>query len=152
MQLQVTKTYGHSEGLSVVFRQHRADSHCRLLHGYALRVKLTIEAQRLDARHWVFDFGGLKPVKAWLHDNFDHTLLVAEDDPERDQLCALAGLGLADVTVVPAIGCEAFCTMVADFAGPLIKQESDGRAWLAAVEVAEHDGNSAVAKFNRGMW
>ena len=30
---------------------------------------------------WVMDFGGLKPIKAWLEDLFDHTLLINEDDP-----------------------------------------------------------------------
>ena len=28
-----TKTYGHDLGLSAAFRQWRAESHCRLIHG-----------------------------------------------------------------------------------------------------------------------
>ena len=31
-----SKTYGHEIGLSAAFRQWRAQSHCRLIHGYAL--------------------------------------------------------------------------------------------------------------------
>ncbi len=35
-----TKMYDHNEGLSCCFRQWRAtDSHCRLIHGYALAFK-----------------------------------------------------------------------------------------------------------------
>lgn len=30
---QSTKTYGHDRGFSCAFRQWRADSHCRLIHG-----------------------------------------------------------------------------------------------------------------------
>lgn len=33
-----TKTYGHNIGLSAVFRQPHADSHCRFLHGYSLQL------------------------------------------------------------------------------------------------------------------
>ena len=39
-----TKTYGHEVGLSCAFRQHKADSHCAKLHGYALSVKVEFEA------------------------------------------------------------------------------------------------------------
>src|SRR5918993_5827328 len=78
-----TKTYDHTEGLSCCFRQWRAShSHCRLVHGYALAFKFVFATFELDERNWCFDFGGLKPVKAWLKDLFDHTMLVAQDDPE----------------------------------------------------------------------
>ena len=29
------------------------------------------------------DFGGLKELKQFLEDSFDHTIVVAEDDPKR---------------------------------------------------------------------
>lgn len=45
-----TKTYGHEIGLSAAFRQWRAESHCRFVHGYALAVKFVFEAGELDAR------------------------------------------------------------------------------------------------------
>ena len=53
-----TKTYGHEMGFSCAFRQHRADSHCRLVHGYALAFHFEFEATELDVRNWVVDFGG----------------------------------------------------------------------------------------------
>ena len=64
-------------------------SHCKLLHGYALAFKFVFATRELDARNWCYDFGGLKPVRAWLHETFDHTTLVAEDDPERPAFEAL---------------------------------------------------------------
>lgn len=81
-----TKEYGHEIGLSACFRQWRAESHCRLLHGYALAVKFTFGAQEVDVRNWVVDFGSMKSLKQMLQDTFDHTLLVAEDDPKLEVL------------------------------------------------------------------
>lgn len=79
---QSTKTYGTDRGLSCCFRQWKAThSHCSTLHGYSLGFKFIWESETLDTRNWVFDFGGMKPIKNWLDYMFDHTILVAEDDP-----------------------------------------------------------------------
>lgn len=140
-----TKTYDHNEGLSCTFRQWRAgQSHCRLLHGYALAFKFVFVARELDDRHWCFDFGGLKPVRQWLHEMFDHTLLVAADDPERDRLEELGRLGLADVRILPAVGCEATARLVYARVNDMVQTSSGGRVWLESVEVREHGGNSAL--------
>lgn len=140
-----TKTYGHSEGLSCCFRQWRAThSHCRLLHGYALSFRLTFASSELDERNWCFDFGGLKPIKAWLHEMFDHTLLAAEDDPELPEFRHLAERGMVVLRVLPAVGCEAVARYVYDHVARFVGGESGGRVWLAEVEVREHDGNSAI--------
>jgi 6-pyruvoyltetrahydropterin/6-carboxytetrahydropterin synthase len=114
MTYQVTKTFGHELGLSCVFRQHKANSHCKYLHGYALAFELVFEAETLDARNWVIDFGSLKEIKEWLIDMFDHTLLVAADDPMYKELMRLADSGIADIEVVDKIGCEAFAKLVYD--------------------------------------
>jgi 6-pyruvoyltetrahydropterin/6-carboxytetrahydropterin synthase len=141
-----TKTYGHNIGLSCCFRQWRAESHCSLLHGYAIAVRLEFEADELDARNWVVDFGGLKEVKAELQSFFDHKLLVAEDDPQKDFLCSLAGMGLADVVVIPAVGCEAFAKFIFDRVNLWLLHQDDvhGRVRLSSVEVREHGANSAI--------
>lgn len=142
-----SKTWGHDVGLSCAFRQWRAESHCRLLHGYALAVSLRFDADRLDHRNWVVDFGGLKPIKGWLCETFDHKLLVAQDDPERDVLQGLHDAGLADVLVVPATGCEAFARLIFDHVTAWLRQEDpEGRVRLAEVEVREHGANSATAR------
>lgn len=139
-----TKYYDHSEGLSACFRQHGAKSHCNMLHGYALAIKLTFEADTLDANSWVVDFGSLKPIKAWLKETFDHKLLVAHDDPMKDELCSLSGLGLADVLVVPATGCEAFAEMVYFYVLQWLKKTYPEGIRLRSVEVREHGANSAI--------
>ena len=141
---RVIKTYDHAQGLSCCFRQFQAtSSHCRFLHGYALAFRFTFVCATLDDRGWCIDFGGLKPLRAWLHEMFDHTTLVAEDDPELPRFRALAQAGLAQLRVVPATGCEAFAALAHGWAAGFVAGETGGRVLLEGVEVAEHAGNAA---------
>ena len=140
-----TKTYDHNEGLSCAFRQWRAThSHCRLIHGYALAVKFTFGAKKLDDRNWVQDFGGLKEIKKWLKHMFDHTLVVAEDDPEIERFRELEKNDIVDLRIIPAVGCEKFAEFIYNYVAKIIKDESQGRVWLDSVEVREHGANSAI--------
>ena len=92
-----TKTYGTDRGLSCCFRQWRAThSHCSTLHGYSIGIKLVFESETLDDRNWVFDFGGLKQFKDWSEYMFDHTLIVAEDDPHMDFFKAMSEIRSLD--------------------------------------------------------
>ena len=63
-----TKTYRQIG--PVAYRQWRADSHCNLIHGYALSFHFEFECDTLDARNWCMDFGGLKDLKFKLEDWF----------------------------------------------------------------------------------
>lgn len=145
MTWRSTKTYGHDEGLSACFRQWRAThSHCRLLHGYALAFRFTFEAEELDARNWVMDFGGLKPLREWLKETFDHKLVVAADDPKLLTFMALQSEGLADVAVLNGgVGCERF----AELAGVWVTKwlaEQNSPVRCVEVECMEHGANSAI--------
>jgi 6-pyruvoyltetrahydropterin/6-carboxytetrahydropterin synthase len=140
-----TKTYDHNEGLSCCFRQWRADhSHCRLLHGYALAFRFVFATHELDKNNWCLDFGGLKGLRAWLHEMFDHTTVVASDDPHLETFEALARDDLIDLRVLPAVGCEATATFVFDYVDRYISEMTQGRVWVETVEVREHGGNSAI--------
>jgi len=142
---RVVKTYGHDEGLSACFRQWQAgQSHCRYLHGYALAFSFTFATERLDERGWCIDFGSLKPLRAWLHDMFDHTTLVAADDPELPTLQAIATQGLIQLRVVPAVGCEAFAALAHAWAQDYANAQTGGRVRVAMVAVSEHAGNTAT--------
>ena len=140
-----TKTYGHEIGLSAVFRQWRANSHCNQLHGYALAFRFVFEATELDDRNWVVDFGGLKGLKLALQHNFDHKTVVAEDDPKRAEIESLRDLGIADVVVVPAVGCEKFAELAANLATEELKALGLAeRVRVVEVECSEHGANSAI--------
>lgn len=145
MKYQITKTYGHNLGLSACFRQHRTDTHCKFLHGYALSFKLTFEAETLDERHWVVGFGDLKPVKQFLEDTFDHKTLVAHDDPDIELFKQTNDWGLIDMAVVPGVGCESFAKLVYNkVASILLETCPTNGAKLVSVECREHEGNSAI--------
>ena len=141
-----TKTFGHDIGLSAAFRQWRAkDSHCRFIHGYALSVRLEFEADTLDERNWVVDFGGLKGFRKDLEATFDHKLIVAADDPERARLMHLAKYDLADVVVLENTGCEAFARHVFTLAEIWLEEQNlTPRVRIRSVEVCEHGANSAI--------
>jgi 6-pyruvoyltetrahydropterin/6-carboxytetrahydropterin synthase len=131
---------------SVAYRQWRADSHCNQIHGYSMSFYFEFGSNELDVRNWVVDFGGLKPLKELLEDWFDHTLLVAVDDPHRDMLLALGKAGVAKITEVEATGCEALSDYLyryinSDFLKSL---GYDGRVWCTRVEIRETQTNMAM--------
>ena len=140
------KTYTHATGHSCAFRQWRADSHCNLIHGYSLQFEFTFGCDELDERNWAVDFGGLKPLKEWLKHMFDHTYLVARDDPEMETVQMLNDKGLIDMRVVDATGCERFAEMAFDEANEIVKVISNGRCWVQQVTVKEHDASSATCE------
>ena len=140
-----TKTYDHNLGLSAVFRQPKADhSHCHLLHGYSLKFKFKFASTQLDDKNWVVDFGGLKELKAWLQDNFDHKVIVDSNDPEIDTLYKLEQKGLAEIRVFDGVGTEKFAYHAWKFADNLVRDMSMNRCWCVEVECAEHSANSAI--------
>ena len=140
-----TKTYDHNLGLSAVFRQPKADhSHCHLLHGYSLKFKFKFASTQLDDKNWVVDFGGLKELKAWLQDNFDHKVIVDSNDPEMDTLYKLEQKGLAEIRVFDGVGTEKFAYHAWKFADNLVRDMSMNRCWCIEAECAEHDANSAI--------
>lgn len=133
----------------VAYRQWRADSHCNLIHGYSLSFKFVFEADDLDARNWVMDFGGLRDLKAKLEGAFDHRLLVAEDDPDLDWYREAEERGIAKLTVLPALGCEALATLVWNITDIWLQDAGQApRVRCRSVEVMEHGANSAI--FERG--
>lgn len=141
----VTKHYPHSLGLSVAFRQHMAKSHCQYLHGYALA--FTFEFAAMDLKEgWVIDFGGLKPLKEWLVETFDHKLAVAVSDSKlRDLIDQTFGFrDIVEPMFFRSVGMEAFARLAFDQARELLQTGGHApRVQLAKVTVAEHDGNSA---------
>ena len=141
------------DGFSTVFRQWRAETtHCRFVHGYGISFKVWFEGE-LDERNWVWDFGGMKRAKgqidgmspkAWMDHMFDHTMIIAEDDPWLDAFKQMDTAGVAQIRVVPATGAEKFAEYIFNKLNPFIKEETDGRVRVTQVEFREHGKNSAI--------
>jgi len=139
-----TKTYGHNIGLSACFRQPNAHSHCKFLHGYSLQFKFTFGCDSLDERNWVVDFGGLKPLKAWLENTFDHKVVLDKEDPHMDAFVELQSKGLAELTLLNGVGVEKFAEHAFNFADKLVKEMTNNRCYVVSCECAEHGANSAI--------
>ena len=130
---------------STAFRQWKAYSHCKFIHGYRLQCKLWFSADELDDRNWVFDFGDCKDIKTALEDQFDHTTCVAADDPELHSFQHLADRGLIQLRIMQdGVGVERAAEWVYNKASEIVKDKTQGRVTVAKVEVWEHEGNSAV--------
>ena len=142
------KKYGHERGLSAAFRQWRADSHCKFMHGYSLEFEFVFGANELDGNNWVVDFGGLKELELWLRNNFDHKTLVAEDDPMLTELELLHQNGVIDMVRVAGTGCEMFAKMAMEYSSELINSIYGSRCWVESVTVREHGANSAKCQKN----
>ena len=141
-----SKKYGHERGLSAAFRQWKADSHCKYMHGYSLEFEFEFGAAQLNEKNWVVDFGGLKELESWLRNNFDHKTLVASDDPELSTFQELNERGIIDMVLVESTGAEMFAKMAMDFSSNLIKSQYGDRCWVESVTVREHGANSACCK------
>ena len=144
-----TKTY--NQGFPVAYRQWRADSHCNIIHGYALSFHFEFESDDLDVRNWVMDFGGLKPLKQLLEDWFDHTMLLALDDPNYDDIKKLGELGLAKITEVEKTGCEGIADYLYEYINTIFLKDygEQDRIWCCKVEVRETDSNMSYRQGHR---
>lgn len=139
-----TKTYGPERGFSVAYRQWRADSHCKLLHGYALGFHFEFESETVDVRNWVVDFGSLRTLKDKLDEWFDHTVLVAQDDPELETFKMLHEKKLCRMVVVERTGCEGLSKFLWDYLTDIwLPDNGYAGVIVKRVEVRETPANSA---------
>ena len=146
------------DNFSVALRQHKAQhSHCKLMHGYALKFKVWFASntpfdanEGLDDMNWIVDYGGFKdqPVgnglKSWLNDKFDHTMLIEKDDPYLDLFQTMAMEGLCNLVVMDKMGAESCAKMVFDHFNDVLSKTDGGRCKVIKVECFENDKNSSI--------
>jgi 6-pyruvoyltetrahydropterin/6-carboxytetrahydropterin synthase len=154
MEQQTTKFRSKKlfDGYSACFRQWKADdTHCKFLHGYAISFEVEFEGE-LDARNWVFDFGGMRRAKHhikgfspkdyfdWL---FDHTVIISKDDPFKDDFNQLDLKGVIQLRVLDFVGCERFAEHLYIEINKFLEVETEGRVQAIKVTVFENQKNSA---------
>jgi 6-pyruvoyltetrahydropterin/6-carboxytetrahydropterin synthase len=149
-KFQSTKLF---DGFSTVFRQWRAEgTHCKFLHGYGVSFKVWFEGE-LDEKNWVWDFGGMKRAKgnidgknpkAWMDYMFDHTTIVATDDPGIGGFRTMNDLGIIQLRELEAVGAEQFAKYVFEKLNTFVQEETSGRVSVVRVEFMEHAKNTAI--------
>lgn len=128
-------------GFSTCFRQNKAKSHCRQLHGYALEFKFEFECHLLDENNWGMDFGNFADVKHMLTELFDHTTVIALDDPHYTTFVHLDEFGVIKLKPLSSVGCEAFAKHVYNLTSHLM---DTSRVKLRSVTCIENKNNSAT--------
>ena len=132
---------------SVAFRQPRANSHCRHVHGYKLYAKLWFGCNELDENNWVVDFGGLKQLKRKLQDKYDHSLCIDLNDPLLSHFKKLnENDGCRLVVMKKGTGIERITEDVFKISNDFIMAETINRCSVVKVEVWENVTNSAIYK------
>ena len=148
------------DGFSCCFRQWKATTtHCQFLHGYGVSFKVWFEGD-LDERNWVWDFGGMKRAKTqidgmspkeWMDYMFDHTVLVAEDDPQlpyfqqanNSSNLGSQNKGILQLRIIPATGAEKFSEFIFNKLNDFVHTETEGRVRVTKVKFMEHGKNAA---------
>ena len=140
------------DGFSTVFRQWKAkDTHCRFVHGYGISFKVYFEGE-LDERNWVWDFGGMKRAKtlidgkqpkAWMDYMFDHTMILAKDDPWIEAFKQMEESGVAQIRIIEATGAEKFAEYIYNKLNKFVDTETEGRVRVTKVKFMEHGKNAA---------
>ena len=141
------------DGFSCCFRQWKAETtHCRFLHGYGVSFRVTFEGQ-LDHRNWVWDFGGMKRAKTlidgrspkeWMDYMFDHTVLVAIDDPDLKIFQTMHDNSIIQLRVIEATGAEKFAEFIFKKLNTFVRTETNDRVHIKRVEFMEHNKNTAI--------
>lgn len=86
---------------------------------------------------------GMMP-KAWMDYMFDHTFVVAEDDPFKESFLKMGEAGVAQVRVIPAVGAEKFAEFIFNKVNEFVQLETEGRVKVVQVEFMENHKNSAT--------
>ena len=136
-----TKTF---RNFPCAHRRWRHRGHCALVHGYSRSFTIWFIADELDENGFVMDFGALKPIKAWLEREYDHTLLLDQDDPLLEDFRALSRKGAARVVAYDDVGMEGTARRIFYHVSAWLEHETSGRVSVLAVESRENDKNSAI--------
>ena len=133
------------DGYSTAFRQWRAKhSHCSYIHGYALKFKVTFEGE-LDSMNWVCDFGSFKRngIKEHMSYLFDHTTIVAKDDPQLQAFKILEEKKMIQLRVLDHVGCEKFAEYVFKYINRKVQKITNNRVRVLKVESFEGGTNNS---------
>ena len=120
--------------------------HCSGLHGYDRSVHFTF-AGEVDEYGWIFPFGDLKAVRAFLEHYFDHTSIIGADDPALEGISEeqlQPGGILSSLRALPyGVSMEMSSLFIWEHVNPFIYHQTGGRVWVEKIESREHEKNSA---------
>ena len=121
------------------------------LHGYERTFEIEFAcAETEPGTGLVLDPAALKEVLAALRRQFDHTTLIALDDPDRDLFELLADRGVIDLRIMNNTGMEGSAAWVFDTVDSIVGRASRGRVWVSRIKVRESDSNGVTLSVRPG--
>jgi 6-pyruvoyltetrahydropterin/6-carboxytetrahydropterin synthase len=145
---ETSKEFNHDLGLTAIYRLWRSQTKQHRLRGASLAFEMVFGVGSLDEQDWLIEIGGLAPVEDFLVLNFDHTVLVAKDDPQREVFCELDRCGLARLRVIEGCGVEAVARYVYDWVSNWLHALHPG-VTLLRVTCCEQGGRRATYEPDR---
>jgi|SRR5215831_4477987 len=137
--ITASRYHDFSSGHRVVGHENK----CKYLHGHNYRVTFICEAPSLDDLGRVIDFGVMKSrLCQWLEDNWDHKMLLWEEDPYVKYPDLIGDESIVQVPFNPTA--ENIAEYLLQEVGP-VQLEGTGVS-LVEVEVSETRKCSARAK------
>ena len=127
---RLTFCYGH--------RLMDYEGKCRVPHGHNGVVEIELQAEALDRRGMVYDFGEIKDaVKAWLDRELDHRMLLREDDPLA---VVLKDMGEPCLLMQENPTAEAIARLIYEFTKGQGFPLTQVRLWETETSYATYDG------------
>jgi 6-pyruvoyltetrahydropterin/6-carboxytetrahydropterin synthase len=75
---------------------------------------------------------------------FDHTTIIAEDDPFINAFKQMETAGVAQIRIIPAVGAEQFAKYIFEKLNTFVQEETSNRVKVTRVEFMEHNKNTAI--------
>jgi 6-pyruvoyltetrahydropterin/6-carboxytetrahydropterin synthase len=75
---------------------------------------------------------------------FDHTTIVATDDPAIGGFRTMNELGIIQLRELEAVGAEQFAKYIFEKLNTFVQEETSGRVSVVRVEFMEHNKNTAI--------
>jgi 6-pyruvoyltetrahydropterin/6-carboxytetrahydropterin synthase len=127
---RLTFCYGH--------RLMDYEGKCRVPHGHNGVVEIELQAEALDRRGMVYDFGEIKDaVKAWLDRELDHRMLLRADDPLA---AVLKDMGEPCLLMKENPTAEAIARLIYEFTKGQGFPLTQVRLWETETSYATYDG------------
>jgi 6-pyruvoyltetrahydropterin/6-carboxytetrahydropterin synthase len=127
---RLTFCYGH--------RLMDYEGKCRVPHGHNGVVEIELQAEALDRRGMVYDFGEIKDaVKAWLDRELDHRMLLRDDDPLA---AVLKDMGEPCLLMKENPTAEAIARLIYEFTKGQGFPLTQVRLWETETSYATYDG------------
>jgi 6-pyruvoyltetrahydropterin/6-carboxytetrahydropterin synthase len=112
------------------------------LHGYERQFEIEFACAETDpVAGTVIDAHCLMQVSAALARQFDHTTLIASDDPQRELFELLAEQDALNLRIMHCTGMEASAAWVFDTVERIVGQATAERVWVSRIEASENRNN-----------